>query len=71
MVVTHQADPQITDRQREVLVLVCDGLTNAQIAERLGIATRTVKAHSDALRQKLGVEHKRDLILRARELALV
>jgi len=42
----------LTDRQREVLTLIAEGLDNAEIAERLGISQRTARAHvSDVLRR--------------------
>ena len=47
--------PELTDREREVLALVRDGLANKQIARRLGIAERTVKAHLTSIFQRLGV----------------
>ena len=45
----------LTDREREVLLLVRDGLANKQIARRLGITERTVKAHLTNVFQRLGV----------------
>jgi ATP/maltotriose-dependent transcriptional regulator MalT len=53
--------PTITDRQREVVELIAVGCSNDEIGVRLGISPRTVKAHSDALRQKLGVAHRRQI----------
>lgn len=53
-------------RQSEVLVLVGQGLTNQEIAERMGISPRTVKLQTDKMRAKFGVERKRDLIAVAR-----
>lgn len=47
--------PQLTDREREVLLLVRAGMANKQIARRLGIAERTVKAHLTSIFQRLGV----------------
>jgi DNA-binding NarL/FixJ family response regulator len=47
--------PDLTDREREVLLLVREGLANKQIARRLGIAERTVKAHLTNVFQRLGV----------------
>ena len=53
--------PEITARQREVVVLIAAGCSNEEVAERLGISPRTAKAHSDALRQKLGVPRRRQI----------
>lgn len=46
---------QLTDRERSVISLVLEGLTNPQIGERLHIALRTVKVHRQHAMQKLGV----------------
>ena len=46
---------QLSDREREVLVLVADGMPNKQIARRLGISERTVKAHLTSIFQRIGV----------------
>ncbi|MBD0330986.1 MAG: helix-turn-helix transcriptional regulator [Thermoleophilia bacterium] len=51
--------PAITDRQREVVELIAKGYSNDEIGSRLGISSRTAKAHSDALRHKLGVSRRR------------
>jgi ATP/maltotriose-dependent transcriptional regulator MalT len=53
--------PEITARQREVVVLIAAGCSNEEVGERLGISPRTAKAHSDALRQKLGVSRRRQI----------
>ncbi|MFP5252370.1 MAG: response regulator [Actinomycetes bacterium] len=52
----HQ-DPvaDLTPREREVLTLVAAGLANKQIARRLGITDRTVKAHLTSVFARLGV----------------
>jgi ATP/maltotriose-dependent transcriptional regulator MalT len=49
----------ITDRQREVIALIAAGCSNDEVGQRLGISPRTAKAHSDVLRQKLGVPRRR------------
>lgn len=48
--------PQITEREREVLLLVAHGRSNKDVAQRLGISVRTVETHRLSLRRKLGVE---------------
>jgi DNA-binding CsgD family transcriptional regulator len=47
-----------TPRQQEVVRLVAAGLTDAEIAARLSIASRTARAHCDTLRIKLGVRRR-------------
>jgi ATP/maltotriose-dependent transcriptional regulator MalT len=51
----------ITTRQRQVVELIAQGLSNEEIGTVLGISPRTAKAHSDALRQKLGVPRRRQI----------
>ena len=46
---------ELTPREAEVLGLVRDGLANKQIARRLGISERTVKAHLTSVFQRIGV----------------
>ncbi len=55
---TKQAGIALTDREREVLLLVRDGLANKQIARRLAISERTVKAHLTSVFQRLGVSDR-------------
>lgn len=51
------ADPvgELSDREREVLALVAEGLSNAEIGRRLFITERTVEAHVKQIFQKLGI----------------
>jgi ATP/maltotriose-dependent transcriptional regulator MalT len=51
----------LTERQREVVVLIALGCSNEEVGERLGISARTAKAHCDVLRQKLGVTRRRQI----------
>ena len=53
--------PEITARQRQVVELIAQGLSNEEVGQVLGISTRTAKAHCDALRQKLGVPRRRQI----------
>ena len=64
---SRAAGPQLTDREREVLRLVAEGLANKQIARRLGISERTVKAHLTSVFQRLGVTDRTQAALWARE----
>lgn len=45
----------ITDREREILLLLAEGLNNKRIAQRLDISVRTVETHRLSLRRKLGI----------------
>ncbi len=51
----------ITARQRQVVELIAQGMSNDEVGQFLGISTRTAKAHCDALRQKLGVPRRRQI----------
>jgi len=53
--------PSITERQTQVVELVAAGYSNEEIGQQLGISPRTVKAHCDILRQKLGVSRRRQI----------
>jgi two-component system nitrate/nitrite response regulator NarL len=45
----------LTDRQRQVATLVCDGLSNKMIARKLGVSEGTVKVHLHAIYIKLNI----------------
>jgi DNA-binding CsgD family transcriptional regulator len=55
---TRSAGSTLTGRQREVLALVGEGLTNAQIAHRLGISRHTVVAQLASASAKLGAANR-------------
>ena len=50
----------LTARQLEVLELVGEGLTDAEIAQRLVLSVKTVNHHVAAILAKLGVDNRRD-----------
>ncbi|MEU3933772.1 response regulator transcription factor [Streptomyces sp. NPDC029044] len=69
------ADPRrlatLTPREREVLTLVGTGLSNDEIAERLFVATVTVKTHTNRAMAKLGARDRAQLVVIAYETGLV
>jgi non-specific serine/threonine protein kinase len=50
----RSAEPLLTPREREVALLVAQGLTNGQIAERLVVTKGTAAIHVEHIREKLG-----------------
>ena len=60
----------LTERQVDVLALLATGLTNAEIAERLVVSTRTIDHHVSAILTRLEVGSRRDAARRAAELGL-
>ena len=54
----HLGEESLTDREVEVLQLVCDGSRNREIAERLFISEDTVKVHVSRIMNKLGAKDR-------------
>lgn len=53
----------ITERQKQVIRLVAQGFSNDEAGAELGVSPRTIKAHCDVLRGKLGVQKRRQIPL--------
>ena len=65
------AGETLTPREREILMLVCDGETNQAIANRFGISVKTVERHRANLMNKLGVQNLVGLVRTAIQQGLV
>jgi two-component system response regulator NreC len=52
----------LTKRERQVLILIADGLTNIAVAEKLGISAKTVARHRENMMQKLDIHSRTELV---------
>jgi two-component system, NarL family, nitrate/nitrite response regulator NarL len=66
-----QPDPEaiklarLTNREREVIALICEGLPNKQIGQRMAISEATVRHHLTSIFDKLGVTSRLELVIYA------
>lgn len=61
---------ELTSRQLEILGMLCEGVSNKEVALRLGLAVITVKMHVSAIFRALGVVNRTQAALAARRLGL-
>ena len=61
----------LSPREKEVLALLVERLTNKEIGEKLFISTSTVKRHTHSIYEKLDVTGRREAVTKARELGLI
>ena len=61
----------LTERELDVLRLICEGHSNQQIAAVLIVSINTIKKHTSNIYGKLGVRNRAQAVLRAREIGLI
>jgi DNA-binding NarL/FixJ family response regulator len=66
----RHAFPQLSDRERDVLGLLAEGLDTSTIARRLGLSPKTVRNHVSSIFTKLQVADRSQAIVRARQAGL-
>jgi len=60
-----ESETKLTRREKEILKLICEGYSNAQIADKLFISIRTVEGHKSNLINKTGVKNTINLVMYA------
>jgi len=61
----------ISDREKEVIRFMCEGVSNQYIADKLGVSVETIKSHKRNVKSKLGLETTPDIIKFAKENMLI
>jgi len=62
--------PELTPREREILELLAQGLTNNAIAEKLVLSPKTIRNQTSTIFSKLQVASRNEAIVKAREAGL-
>lgn len=65
--VQSETFPELTEREREILELIAQGLTNPAIAERLVLSPKTIRNHVSNIFSKLQVSDRAQAIVKARQ----
>ncbi len=60
-----EEDYSLTDREKEVLDYICQGLNNSDISKILDVSVNTIKTHVSSIIQKLGVEDRTQVVIKA------
>ncbi len=68
---TRESSISLTDREKEVLELICKGFSNVEIAGKLGVSTRTVDGFRARLFEKTGAKNAPNLVMFALKNGLV
>ncbi|MBC8161443.1 MAG: response regulator transcription factor [Roseiflexaceae bacterium] len=67
---TASAFPELTEREREILALLAQGLTNSVIADRVSLSIKTVRNRVSDIFSKLQVSDRAEAIIKARDAGL-
>jgi DNA-binding NarL/FixJ family response regulator len=68
---TGEERTRLTPRELEVLQLICDGLTNREIAAKLGLSANTIAVHRARIMNALGVHKTAELVMYALQHGLI
>jgi DNA-binding NarL/FixJ family response regulator len=68
---TPSTDPELTRREREILLMIAKGCTNKEVAAALHIAGGTVQVHVHSILHKLAAENRPQAVAAARRLGLI
>jgi DNA-binding NarL/FixJ family response regulator len=69
--ITEQSFEPLTAREREVLGLLRQGFTNADMGRLLGVSERTARAHVESIKAKLRCNHRAEAVARGFELGIL
>ena len=61
----HRSATVLTERERDVLALLADGFTTAQVADRLSVSEHTVRSRIKAILSKLGARNREHAVAKA------
>ena len=65
----HRVHEPLTTRERQIALVLSEGVTNKEIAQRLRLAEGTVKVHLHNAYEKLGVSSRIEIVLMIRDMA--
>lgn len=68
---SEPVDSPLSKREHEILLLISEGYSNQQIADKLFISLNTTKTHLKNIYQKLNVKRRTEALFRARELRII